>query len=84
MMRCVVFTLSLVTMICIYSAYGSEMTVRNHQAFTETAILSRQKRFTCDVLSYFKGNHTACALHCKGHGYRGGYCNNKAVCVCRR
>lgn len=47
---------------------------------------SRQKRATCDLLSAWNINHTACAAHClaMGKGFRGGYCNNKAVCVCRR
>lgn len=44
----------------------------------------RQKRATCDLLSIFNVNHAACALHCVGHGYRGGYCSNKAVCTCRK
>lgn len=47
---------------------------------------SRQKRATCDLLSAWNVNHTACAAHCLaiGKGFRGGYCNDKAVCVCRR
>ncbi|EFA01376.2 Defensin-like Protein [Tribolium castaneum] len=51
----------------------------------------RVKRFTCDVLSAegsFRGvsvklNHSACATHCLFLKKRGGYCNNKAICVCR-
>nr|AHW49171.1 defensin [Drosophila virilis]AHW49172.1 defensin [Drosophila virilis] len=45
---------------------------------------SRQKRATCDLLSGFNVNHSACAAHCIGLGRSGGYCNDKAVCVCRR
>nr|XP_973575.3 PREDICTED: tenecin-1 [Tribolium castaneum] len=52
----------------------------------------RVKRFTCDVLSAeggFRGvsiklNHAACAAHCLYLKKRGGYCNDKAVCVCRK
>ena len=43
----------------------------------------RQKRATCDLLSIFNVNHAACAAHCIGHGYRGGYCSDKQVCTCR-
>ncbi|XP_064542384.1 defensin [Drosophila montana] len=45
---------------------------------------SRQKRATCDLLSGFDVNHSACAAHCIGLGRSGGYCNDKAVCICRR
>ncbi|XP_011182230.1 sapecin-like [Zeugodacus cucurbitae] len=45
--------------------------------------LSRQKRATCDLLSGTGVNHSACAAHCLLRGNRGGYCNGKAVCVCR-
>ncbi|KAH8252749.1 hypothetical protein KR032_001649 [Drosophila birchii] len=45
---------------------------------------SRQKRATCDLLSKWNWNHTACAAHCLARGNKGGYCNDKAVCVCRR
>ncbi|XP_068144574.1 defensin-like [Drosophila tropicalis] len=45
---------------------------------------SRQKRATCDLLSKFNVNHSACAAHCLVRGNRGGYCNNKAVCICRK
>lgn len=37
-------------------------------------------RISCDVL----GNEVLCALHCISRGFRGGYCNSKKVCVCRR
>lgn len=47
---------------------------------------NRQKRATCDLLSAWGVNHTACAAHCltNGRGNRGGYCNSKGVCICRR
>ncbi|KAH8291181.1 hypothetical protein KR054_009613 [Drosophila jambulina] len=56
---------------------------------TEESVLavaehSRQKRATCDLLSKWNWNHTACAAHCVARGNMGGYCNDKAVCVCRR
>nr|C0HJX7.1 RecName: Full=Defensin [Calliphora vicina] len=38
---------------------------------------------TCDLLSGTGANHSACAAHCLLRGNRGGYCNGKAVCVCR-
>ncbi|XP_016929506.3 defensin [Drosophila suzukii] len=44
---------------------------------------SRQKRATCDLLSKWNWNHTACAAHCIARGNKGGYCSDKAVCVCR-
>ncbi|XP_075168240.1 defensin Lucifensin-like [Haematobia irritans] len=46
-------------------------------------ILSRYKRFTCDVLSGLKVEHSACAIHCLMQFKKGGYCNDKAVCVCK-
>ncbi|XP_017049746.1 defensin [Drosophila ficusphila] len=45
---------------------------------------SRQKRATCDLLSKWNWNHTACAAHCVARRFKGGYCNDKAVCVCRK
>lgn len=45
---------------------------------------SRQKRATCDLASGANLNHTLCAAHCIMRGFRGGYCNDKAVCVCRK
>lgn len=43
----------------------------------------RQRRATCDLLSGFGVNDSACAAHCILRGNRGGYCNGKKVCVCR-
>uniref|UniRef100_A0A7G3AGS4 Putative defensin 2 n=1 Tax=Lutzomyia longipalpis TaxID=7200 RepID=A0A7G3AGS4_LUTLO len=53
-------------------------------SFMQPEIHSRQKRATCDLLSAFGVGHAACAAHCIGHGFRGGYCDSKAVCRCRR
>ncbi|EDW59986.1 defensin [Drosophila virilis] len=44
----------------------------------------RQKRATCDLLSFWNVKNTACVAHCLARRYKGGYCNNKAICVCRR
>ncbi|GJQ76406.1 hypothetical protein Trydic_g2122 [Trypoxylus dichotomus] len=47
----------------------------------------RQKRITCDLLSFeakgFAANHSLCAAHCLVMGRRGGACQD-GVCVCRR
>ncbi|XP_055594652.1 defensin-A-like [Uranotaenia lowii] len=43
----------------------------------------RLKRATCDLLSAFGVNDSACAAHCVLRGNKGGYCNSKKVCVCR-
>lgn len=42
-------------------------------------VLVPQPRITCDIF----GSDALCALHCMGHGNRGGYCNSQRVCVCR-
>ncbi|XP_068146621.1 defensin-like [Drosophila tropicalis] len=47
-------------------------------------VSSRQKRATCDLFSVLGVNHTLCAAHCLGHGFKGGYCNDKAICICRK
>lgn len=49
----------------------------------EPELHGRYKRATCDLLSGTGVNHSACAAHCLLRGNRGGYCNDKAVCVCR-
>nr|B3EWY5.1 RecName: Full=Lucifensin; AltName: Full=Lucifensin II [Lucilia cuprina] len=38
---------------------------------------------TCDLLSGTGIKHSACAAHCLLRGNRGGYCNGRAICVCR-
>lgn len=50
----------------------------------EVEVPSRTKRATCDLLSIFNVNDSACAAHCLAKRFRGGYCNKKKVCVCRR
>ncbi|XP_013119118.1 phormicin-like [Stomoxys calcitrans] len=50
----------------------------------EPELHGRYKRATCDLLSGMGVNHSACAAHCVLRGNRGGYCNSKAVCVCRK
>ncbi|XP_077277620.1 defensin-like isoform X1 [Temnothorax americanus] len=44
----------------------------------------RERRITCDLLSGKGVGHSACAAHCIARNRRGGYCNNKGVCVCRK
>lgn len=46
----------------------------------------RQKRATCDLLSFTKFADAACAAHCLSlrKGFRGGYCTPKKVCQCRK
>lgn len=47
----------------------------------------RQKRATCDLLSFVKvPGDSLCAARCiaKRRGYRGGYCTGKKVCKCRK
>ncbi|KAH8367255.1 hypothetical protein KR084_012853 [Drosophila pseudotakahashii] len=55
----------------------------NQDVHQEEVLHSRQKRATCDLLSKWNWNHTACAAHCIAKGFKGGYCSDKAVCVCR-
>ncbi|XP_017960405.1 defensin-A-like [Drosophila navojoa] len=43
----------------------------------------RYKRATCDLLSFLNVSHAACTAHCLLKRFKGGYCNSKAVCVCR-
>ncbi|XP_061400737.1 phormicin-like [Musca vetustissima] len=50
----------------------------------EPELHGRYKRATCDLLSGTGVNHSACAAHCLLRGNRGGYCNGKGVCVCRK
>uniref|UniRef100_A0A1Q3FT74 Putative defensin n=1 Tax=Culex tarsalis TaxID=7177 RepID=A0A1Q3FT74_CULTA len=57
-----------------------ELPEESYQAAVENL---RLKRATCDLLSGFGVNDSACAAHCIARGNRGGYCNAKKVCVCR-
>lgn len=43
----------------------------------------RSKRATCDILSGFGVNHSACAIHCVLRFRGGGHCSAKGVCICR-
>lgn len=47
------------------------------------ASLIRSKRATCDLLSGFGVDHSACAAHCILRGKKGGYCSSTRVCNCR-
>ncbi|XP_070490591.1 U-Asilidin(12)-Dg3a [Chironomus tepperi] len=50
------------------------------EPFSNDPTLVRNKRLTCDIL----GSTPACAAHCIARGYRGGWCDGKSVCNCRR
>ncbi|CAG9809815.1 unnamed protein product [Chironomus riparius] len=39
----------------------------------------RAARVTCDIFM----SNPLCAIHCIAKGYKGGYCNNKLICICR-
>ncbi|XP_053661445.1 defensin [Anopheles marshallii] len=57
-----------------------ELPEETHHAAVENY---RAKRATCDLASGFGVGSSLCAAHCIARRYRGGYCNSKAVCVCR-
>ncbi|XP_049289334.1 defensin [Anopheles funestus] len=57
-----------------------ELPEETHHAALENY---RAKRATCDLASGFGVGSSLCAAHCIARRYRGGYCNSKAVCVCR-
>ncbi|XP_071569772.1 defensin-like [Temnothorax nylanderi] len=44
----------------------------------------RVRRITCDLLDGTGVGHSACAAHCIARNRRGGHCNSKGVCVCRK
>lgn len=44
---------------------------------------SRHKRLTCDLLTIWKVNHSACAAACIYKRKEGGYCNGFGKCICR-
>lgn len=67
-----------------FQYFDEEMNVDAVEGVEQEEHGIRQKRATCDLLSYFNVNHSACAAHCVAIGRKGGYCNGKAVCVCRR
>lgn len=41
---------------------------------------SAEQFVSCDII----GSDAVCAINCIRKGFRGGYCNDKKVCVCRR
>lgn len=43
-------------------------------------IPERVPRVTCDII----GSDRMCAVRCIAMGYRGGFCNAKKICECRR
>lgn len=46
-------------------------------------LINRQKRFTCDVLSFIGPlTHFACGMRCGLTQQGDGYCNDKAICIC--
>ncbi|XP_012144480.1 defensin 2 [Megachile rotundata] len=63
---------------------GEETAVMNPEVSTDMPV--RQRRVTCDVLSWqsqwFTVNHSACAIKCLAQRRRGGSCRG-GVCVCR-
>uniref|UniRef100_A0A6B2EAI8 Putative defensin n=1 Tax=Phlebotomus kandelakii TaxID=1109342 RepID=A0A6B2EAI8_9DIPT len=97
-MRTLLITFALVAVVGVVSAYPSSFVgdfedlddrvpdevVFQEALFEQPEIHSRQKRATCDLLSAFGIGHAACAAHCIGHGYRGGWCDSRAVCNCRK
>lgn len=48
---------------------------------TDLQVLSRQKRFTCDVLGFMGPG--PCIAHCLALGRRGGFCNRNKICICK-
>ncbi|KAF7266948.1 defensin, isoforms B and C-like [Rhynchophorus ferrugineus] len=58
------------------------------EELTQVSEHSRFKRATCDLLSFeafgIKLNDSACAAHCLKLGRRGGHCNSRKVCICRK
>ncbi|XP_026327948.1 defensin-A-like [Hyposmocoma kahamanoa] len=52
--------------------------------FQPDSSVIQSPRITCDLLSGVVGGpHTLCATHCILKGFRGGYCSDKGVCICR-
>ena len=46
----------------------------------ESEAVEDENLFTCDIM----GSDPLCAMHCIGLGYRGGWCDKRLVCNCRR
>ncbi|EAT44831.1 AAEL003849-PA [Aedes aegypti] len=59
--------------------------VQHDQARQIPVEFQRRKRISCDLLSGLGWGHSICAGHCLAISwrYRGGYCNDQGVCVCR-
>ncbi|KAK9685549.1 Arthropod defensin [Popillia japonica] len=79
-----IFLISLVAVMCIVHTLAAPAV----EEYEDSII--RQKRVTCDLLSFeAKGfaanhsNHSICAAHCLVIGRKGGSCQN-GVCVCRK
>ncbi|XP_075166270.1 defensin-2-like [Haematobia irritans] len=43
----------------------------------------RSNQHTCDLFSMWNIGHSACAAQCIIQGKKGGFCNDKAVCICK-
>ncbi|ALC41984.1 Def [Drosophila busckii] len=92
-MKLVLFAAALILLTCLAQAqpaYLERPEERNSNSkdtlqdmIQRQTVLYRQKRATCDLLSYLNVNHSACAAHCIAIGFKGGYCNDRAVCNCR-
>ncbi|XP_059613249.1 defensin-like [Phlebotomus argentipes] len=93
-MRALVIAFAVVAVLSVVSAYPPSFARIPYEDLVDEGSIdvlfdvpqthTRQKRATCDLLSAFGVGHAACAVHCIGHGYRGGWCNSRAVCNCRR
>ncbi|KAH8354035.1 hypothetical protein KR067_012646 [Drosophila pandora] len=86
-MKVIVFCALALVLVSVVQAHVKSLDVhtleKDHPGNADVQEHSRQKRATCDLLSKWNWNHTACAAHCIARKYKGGYCNDKAVCVCR-
>lgn len=86
-MKVIVFCALALVLVSVVQAHVKSLDVptleKDLPANADVQEHSRQKRATCDLLSKWNWNHTACAAHCIARKYKGGYCNDKAVCVCR-
>ena len=75
--------LCIVTLNMVQSYPTGQEEMEIYQTDIEGVDHVRAKRATCDLASGFGVNHSLCASHCILLGKKGGYCNSKAVCVCR-
>nr|AXF35738.1 defensin 2 [Holotrichia oblita] len=76
-----IFCVTLVVSICIVYNCAAPTSEKN------TDSIVRQKRVTCDLLSFeYNGisiGETACSVHCVIQGRNGGSCQD-GVCVCKK